>query len=159
MQIWFAVTRVQMFHSIILSTTNKRKRVREQNERGQEWQLLRAIFLPVIRWAWLTIFPNLLNADRDLWVDGLGIWSARSCPPTPSSLGFQGRDAGRHLAPQQAEFGLRRGWGTRDAMQARRSCLGAMTTEPGVRREQWLGSLTPPRSLKLFSRANSHHSF
>lgn len=66
MQIWFAVTRVQMFHSIILSTTNKRKRVREQNERGQEWQLLRAIFLPVIHWAWLTIFPNLLNADRDL---------------------------------------------------------------------------------------------
>lgn len=52
-----AVTRVQMFPSIIPRTTNKRKRVREQNKKGQEWQL-RDVFLPVIYQAWLTIFLN-----------------------------------------------------------------------------------------------------
>lgn len=52
-----AVTRVQMFPSIILSTTNKRKRVREHNKNGQEWQL-RDVLLPVIYSAWLTIFLN-----------------------------------------------------------------------------------------------------
>lgn len=39
MQIQLAVTRVQMFPSIILNMTNKRERVRGQNKWSWEWQL------------------------------------------------------------------------------------------------------------------------
>lgn len=52
-----AVTRVQMFPSLTLSTTHKRKTVRGQNKKGQEWQL-RDVLRPVIYWACLTIFLN-----------------------------------------------------------------------------------------------------
>lgn len=84
-----AVTIVQMFPSIILSTTNKRKRVREQNKKGQEWQL-RDVFPPGIYSAWLTIF---LNSPSQTEICKLTDWASGHErgeaweKPLPSSLG------------------------------------------------------------------------
>lgn len=97
-----AVTRVQMFPPVILHT-HKRKRVREQNKKGQEWQL-HDVFLPVIYLAWLTIF---LSSPLQTEIFKLTEWASGQQrgeaweKSFPSALG---RGAGRHSGPlPQAE--------------------------------------------------------
>lgn len=93
-----AVTRVQMFPSIIPRTTNKRKRVREQNKKGQEWQL-RDVFLPVIYQAWLTIFLNSPSQTEICKLTDSHLVRKEGKPEKSLCPQLQRRGAGRHSAP------------------------------------------------------------
>lgn len=157
MQIQLAVTRVQMFPSIILNMTNKRERVRGQNKWSWEWQLHAILLIyaqPGLPFFWTPSHTQrFVSSEHPVREE---VKPQKSCSSQLPSWGNTGKGAGG-TQPRSRQNQSWRGWGTQDAMLAHRSCPECVGSSVG--REQRLGSLPQPHSPKLSSQANSSHSF